>query len=273
MNLKTQFDAVAARKRALDFRKRILDVSQKVTALHIASAYSCMEIVEMIYFGLMRFDGKTPLDTFIMSKGHGCLAQYMSLERLGILSREDIDNYCKPNGILGTHPDYGVPGIEAATGSLGHGMAIGVGMAYADKIAKSDRMTYVVLSDGELNEGSTWEAMMLAPSFNVTNLIAFVDNNDFQSLGRTSETLPNFYPVVEKAEAFGWQCIELNGHSATTMIEAIQKKTPGKPLMLNCKTTKGKGVSYMENVPIWHYRSPNADEYQKALQELKEIWE
>jgi transketolase len=267
------FDFKASRKRCLEYRKRILEISQKVTALHIASAYSCMEIVDTIYNGLMRIEGKKTLDTFIMSKGHGCLAQYVSLERLGILSTRDIELYCKPEGILGTHPDYGVPGIEAATGSLGHGMGIALGMAYADKIDHTDRKTYVVLSDGELNEGSTWEAMMLAPSLGVKNLIAFVDNNDFQSLGRTSETLPNFYPVIEKAEAFGWQAIETKGHSAEALFAAARSHKGDKPLLVNCKTTKGRGVSYMENVPIWHYRSPSPDEYQKALSELKEVFE
>ena len=189
--LSQTFDVAAAKDRCLKFRRRILDISQTVPALHAAGAFSCLEIVDCIYFGLMRRDEEGRLtDTFLLSKGHGSLAQYVVLEELGILPREELDKFCKPGGILGTHPDFGLPGIEAATGSLGHGMPLTVGMALADKIQGLDRTVYVVMSDGELQEGSIWEAMMLAPSLGITNLVAVVDLNDFQSLGRTSEVLP-----------------------------------------------------------------------------------
>jgi len=268
----SDFDVLAARQRCLRYRRRILDVSQQVTALHIAPAFSCLEMVDLIYHGLMRrgTKGKSP-DTFLMSKGHGCLAQYVILEDLGILTRADLDRYCTSTGQLGAHPDYGVPGIEASTGSLGHGMGIATGMAYADKIQGKDQHVHVVLSDGEMQEGSTWEAMMMAANMGLGNLLAFLDLNGFQSLGRTSETHPHFYPVLDKVRAFGWETVEVNGHDATAVLKAVHARKGKQPFFVVGNTIKGKGVSYMEHVPIWHYRSPNKEEYAKAIAELTEV--
>jgi transketolase len=269
-SLGNSFDAVAARQRCNRFRRRILEISQQVQALHIGSAYSCTEIVDAVFFGLMRdgASGKSP-DVFLMSKGHGCMIQYVVLEQLGILTRHDLDRYCQADGILGCHPDYGNPGIEASTGSLGHGLAMAVGMAYAERMNRSGATLYVVLSDGEVQEGSTWEATLMASSLGVSNLVAFIDNNDFQSLGRTSETHPSFYPVVDKFRAFGWESVEIDGHDSAAIVAAARGRRGDRPLMVNCRTTKGKGVSYMENVPIWHYRSPSKDEFLRALGELE----
>jgi len=263
------FDAKLSRQRCLRFRRRMLDISQTVTALHLAGAFSCIEIVDCIYHGLMRRDeeGKS-VDTFLLSKGHGSLAQYVVLEDLGVLPRTELDRFCQPGCILGTHPDFGIPGIEAATGSLGHGLPITVGMALADKVQGNDRVIYVVLSDGELQEGSTWEAMMLAPSLGLRNLVAVVDLNDFQSLGRTSEIFPNFYPVLEKVSAFGWETVEVDGHDQQAIFDAVSSRKGNAPMMVIARTIKGKGVNYMESVPIWHYRSPSPEEYQQALAEL-----
>lgn len=263
------FDAAASRRRCAAFRKRILDISQTISALHIAPAFSCQEILDAVYFGLMRRDaaGQSP-DTFILSKGHGCMAQYAILEHLGVISKEEMDTVCKDSSRYGAHPDYGLPGIEASTGSLGHGLALGLGMAYADRVTGADRYVYVCLSDGEMQEGSVWEAMMMAPNLGADRLIAFIDNNDFQSLGRTSETHPSFYPMLDKVRAFGWECAEVDGHDAAAIAEAVLGRAGGKPFLALCRTTKGKGVSYMENVPIWHYRSPNPAEYQQALAEI-----
>lgn len=269
------FDVVAARQRCLRYRRRILDISQQVTALHVAPAFSCLEMVDVIYHGLMRHDRPRGnpgfVDTFLMSKGHGCLSQYVILEDLGILTRGDLDRYCTPAGRLGAHPDYGVPGIEASTGSLGHGMGIATGMAYADRIQDCDRVVYLVLSDGEMQEGSTWESMMMAANLSLGNLVAILDLNDFQGLGRTSETHPHFYPVLEKVRAFGWEAVEVNGHDARALFGAVTARGGKRPFFVVGKTVKGKGVSYMENVPIWHYRSPTREEYQKALAELAEV--
>ena len=272
---RTDFNVLAARQRCLRYRRRILDISQQVTALHVAPAFSCLEMVDVIYHGLMRRDpmqgDPTFLDSFIMSKGHGCLSQYVILEDLGVLTKADLDRYCTPAGRLGAHPDYGSPGIEASTGSLGHGMGMATGMAYADKIQKKDGRVYLVLSDGEMQEGSTWEAMMMAANLGLGNLIAFLDLNDLQGLGRTSETHPHFYPVLDKVRAFGWEAVEVNGHDASAVYDAVKSRQGKQPFFVVGKTVKGKGVSYMEHVAIWHYRSPSKEEYQRALAELTEV--
>ena len=266
------FDLLESKKRCVRLRRMILDISQHVQALHISSAFSCTEIVEAIYFHLMRRDGEGQFqDHFIMSKGHGCMIQYVSLVELGILRQKDLDEYCTAGGILGCHPDYGNPGIEASTGSLGHGMGMAVGMALAAKAKREDNAIYVVLSDGEVQEGSTWEAFMMASSLGCDNLVAVIDCNDFQSLGRTSETHPSFYPLVDKLVAFGWETVEVDGHDGQAVHDAVTGREGGKPLMLVASTTKGKPISYMENVPIWHYRSPNPEEYQQALDELAAV--
>jgi transketolase len=264
------FDVALARGRCRRYRRRILDISQQVSALHIGSAYSCTEIVDVIYNALMRegASGGSP-DTFLMSKGHGCMIQYVILEEKGVLSRADLDAYCTPGGRLGAHPDYGNPGIVAATGSLGHGLSMICGMASAEKGRRTGGVIYTVLSDGEVQEGSTWEATLMASSLRLDNIVAVVDNNDFQSLGRTSETHPSFYPLVDKFRAFGWETVEVPGHDSRAIFEAVTARQGGRPFMLVARTTKGKGVSYMENVPIWHYRSPNKDEYRRALAELE----
>jgi transketolase len=272
VNVVNTFDAVSARKRCIKYRRRILDISQQVTALHAAAAFSSMEIVDCIYHGLMNYDNGESKDNFIMSKGHGCMVQYAILEDLGVLSKNDLDTYCKPEGILGCHPDYGNPGIEASTGSLGHGLGLATGMAYTEKyIHKNNGNIYTVLSDGELQEGSTWENMMMAANLKVTNLCAFLDHNGFQSFGRTSETHPQFYPIVEKVEAFGWEVAEVNGHDALQIHSAFVDRKKDKPFMLVCNTVKGRGVEFMENEPIWHYRSPNKEEYKYAIKNLCEV--
>lgn len=272
MSNKNAFDEQAARQRCLKFRRRILEISQTVPALHIAPAFSCLELVDAAYFGLMnRTNDKNTTDNFILSKGHGSLAQYVALEELGVIKKELLDNYSKPGWPLATHPDYGNPGIEASTGSLGHGLGLAVGMAYADKMKKLNRTIYVVMSDGELMEGSVWEALMLAPSLGIKNIVVMVDLNDFISLGQVSQALPNFYPMLDKLKAFGWEAKEVNGHRSKEIVEAVQSRKSDKPMALLGKTTKGKGVKYMENVPVWHYRSPNPKEYQQALEILEEV--
>jgi transketolase len=261
-------DWEAARERCRHYRHRILQISQRISALHIAPAFSCLEMVDAVYNILMQRHGGPVSDTFVMSKGHGVMAQYVVLEELGILSKDALETYCTPNGILGAHPDYGNPGIEASTGSLGHGLAIAAGMAYADRIRKQDRTTYVVLGDGEMQEGSIWEAIMMAPNLKLSNLVAFLDFNNYQGLGKTTETHPHFLPMSEKVASFGWEAVDVDGHDHEAMVEAIRGRKGDKPLFLTCTTVKGKGVSYMIDAPIWHYRSPNPVEYAQALEEL-----
>jgi transketolase len=268
---RNSLDVAAARRRCLGYRRRILDISQQVGALHIAPAFSCTEITDVLYNGLMRrqSDGGYR-DVFLMSKGHGCMIQYVILEEQGVLSRADLDAYCKPNGRLGAHPDYETPGIAASTGSLGHGLGMATGQAYAEKLKETDVLIYCVLSDGEFQEGSTWEAMMMAANLKLDNLIALMDFNDFGGLERMSDGHQAFYPLVPKAESFGWEAVEVDGHDEAAIHEAVVNRRGGRPMLVVCRTVKGKGVSYMENVPIWHYRSPNKEEYQQGLKELAE---
>ena len=261
------FDVRASTARCKRFRRRILDISQTVPALHIAPAFSCLEIVDTIYFGLMRH--AQPADTFILSKGHGAMAQYCVLEERGVLSSEEVSQSGRDGGRLGMHPDLGIPGIEASTGSLGHGLPIALGMAIADKTLVCDRSVYVVMSDGELEEGSVWEALLLAPSFRLNRLVVIVDLNDFQSLGQISKIHPNFYPMLDKLAAFGWETLQVDGHDQQAIYDAVLNRASVRPFILLAKTTKGKGVSYMEGVPMWHYRSPNAAEYQQAIREIE----
>ncbi|MFZ3360530.1 MAG: transketolase [Xanthobacteraceae bacterium] len=268
---RNSLDVAAARRRCLAYRRRILDISQQVGALHIAPAFSCTEITDVLYNNLMRrgADGEYR-DVFLMSKGHGCMVQYVVLEEQGVLSHQDLDAYCKPNGRLGAHPDYETPGIAASTGSLGHGLGIATGQAYAEKLKDTDVLIYCVLSDGEFQEGSTWEAMMMAANLKLDNLIGFMDYNDFGGLELMSDGHQAFYPLVPKAESFGWEAVEVDGHDEAAMHEAVMGRRGGRPMLLVCRTVKGKGISYMENVPIWHYRSPNKEEYQQGLKELSD---
>ena len=263
---------MSPQKRCLEFRKRILDLSQNVSAMHIAPAFSCLEIVDSIYFELMKRpeDGSSE-DTFVLSKGHGCMSQYVVLEALGILSKEQLELYCTPQSCLGGHPDFGTPGIEASTGSLGHGLSIALGMAYAEKLKRREGRIFVVLGDGEMQEGSIWEAMMMAPNLQLNNLIAFCDLNDYQGLGKTSEIHPHFYPIVDKCRAFGWETQEVNGHDHEEICRAVRERKGKSPLMVICHTIKGKGVNFMIDAPIWHYRSPNTEEYREALENLQEV--
>ncbi|MCR9254914.1 MAG: transketolase [Alphaproteobacteria bacterium] len=265
------FDVSAARRRCLGYRRRILGMSQKVSALHAAPAFSCIELTDTIYYGLMDRRGSEDDDVFLMSKGHGCLVQYLILNDLGILSDADIDLYCTAEGRLGAHPDYGVPGIAAATGSLGHGLGMAVGMAQADRILSRSTRVHVLLSDGEMQEGSSWEAVMMAANLGLSSVIAYLDLNDFQGLGRTSALHPAFYPVADKWRAFGWEVAEVDGHDAAAIHEAVTRRSMEKPFLLVGRTVKGRGVSFMENEPIWHYRSPSAEEYGQALSELTEV--
>lgn len=268
--MKKQFSATDAQLRCKRYRKRILDVSQTVSALHIAPAFSCLEMIDCAYHGLMtNWRTEEEGDRFIISKGHGSMALYSVLEDLGVMPKEYVDHYSKPGWPLSTHPDYGNPGIHASTGSLGHGLGLAVGMGYADLMDQKDRSLYLVLSDGELMEGSVWEAIMLAPSLGIKNLVIMIDSNDFISLGRPSEMLSNFYPLEEKFQAFGWEVKTVNGHDSEAIFQTVEGRSGTKPFALIGKTIKGKGVSYMENIPLWHYRSPNQEEYQQALKEIE----
>lgn len=268
------FSAKESAKRCRQFRRKILEVSQQVTALHMGPAFSAMETMDVIYHYLADAPNTGPnSDAFVLSKGHGCMAQYVILHALGILKDKDLDNFCTAEGVLGVHPDLGVPGIAASTGSLGHGFGMSVGIAHANRLLKNNAKTFVIISDGELQEGSTWEACMMASNLKLSNLVLFVDLNNRITMGKLDESHPAIYPVVDKFKAFGWNACAVDGHDAKAVYEAGTNLHTEKPTVVVCNTVKAKGVSYMEDVPIWHYRSPNPEEFAQAMSELAEVEE
>lgn len=256
-----------AQARCRQSRRRILEVSQRLTALHVAPAFSCLELVDCCYFELMRREGPAP-DTFLMSKGHGAMALYAVLEAVGIMSRAEMDSVCQTGSQFGGHPDHGLRGVEISSGSLGHGLPIAVGMARADLELGHPRTIYVLMGDGEMMEGSVWESLLLAPSLGITNIVAIIDHNKSIARGSIPINHPNLLPLAPKIAAFGWEVAESDGHAQAEIVAAIESRSRKRPFALVANTIKGKGVSYMENKPIWAYRSPNKDEFALAMSEL-----
>ncbi len=232
--------------RCKSHRRRILELSQRGPS-HVAPAFSCLEIVDLIYYELKR-----PQDAFILSKGHGCLAQYVVLESLGLLKADDPG--------LGGHPDRSGP-IEASTGSLGHGLGMAVGMAYAEYLKGTDSLVYCVMSDGELQEGSTWEALHVAKKLKLDNLIVFVDANGYGGM-EVIDTLDAMFGAA------GWEHDITGGHDTEFLRRAVSRRLGHEPFVVVAKTIKGCGVSFLTDNPIWHYRSPNKEELAQALAEI-----
>ena len=259
------FNRKKIQQRCLKYRLRILELSQKVSALHLGGSFSSTEILDVLFNIVMN---KSEKNNFILSKGHSSILQYVILEDLKVLKKKDVENYCQKKGFLGVHPDRETPGINASTGSLGHGLGMACGIALAVK--KKNQRVFCVISDGELQEGSTWEAFIAATSINIKNLIVIIDNNNLQSLEQTSNSHPYLYPIEEKFKCLGWQSIKCNGHDSLAILRAIKNKKKNKPLVIVAKTIKGYPISFMSNNPIWHYRSPNQKELNIALKELNE---
>ena len=248
-----------SKERCKIFRKKILEISQTVPALHIGGSFSSVEILDVIYNEFLKKN-----DKFILSKGHAGILQYVILNYKKIITDRNLHQYSKKNGILGVHPDYGIPGIEASTGSLGHGLAIAAGMAFANK----QKNIFVVLSDGELQEGSIWEATLLISSLNLKNITIIVDSNGYQSSTRTKDTHPTLYPIGKKFKYFGWEVSECNGHNTADIFKRLKNKSKKKPFALIANTKKGFPVSFMMKDAKWHYRSPNKKELIKAIKEI-----
>lgn len=255
--------------RARSHRRRILEVSQELSALHVAPAFSCLELVDSIYHFCMD-DPRAGKDIFILSKGHGAMAQYVVLESLGLMSSVEVMSVCQPGSSFGGHPDRGNPGVIASTGSLGHGLPIALGLAKGANELKENSQVFLVMSDGEFMEGSVWESLMLAPSLGLTNISIFVDHNKSISRGKIPVMHPNFLPLAEKIRAFGWETLEVDGHDTEAIVQAFKSRKGNCPLAVIGHTIKGRGVSYMENEPIWAYRSPNKAEFEMAMTELRE---
>jgi transketolase len=227
---------------------------------HVGSSLSLIEIIRVLYDDILRhrpheprWDGR---DRFILSKGHGCLAHYAVLADLGYFPVGELANFCKRDSFLGGHPEHGkVPGVEASTGSLGHGLPIGLGMALAARIRKADTRVFVVLGDGEIDEGSVWEAAMCAGKHAVANLAAVVDYNKMQSYGPVSQVQP-LEPLLDKWRAFGFDAVEVDGHDVADLRRAFTRRNEAKrPLAVICHTVKGRGLAFAENDPSWHHKN------------------
>lgn len=240
---------------------------------HLGSALSLVEILRVLYDEVLRYDPTDPhwplRDRCILSKGHGCLALYAILADKGFFPESELWKFCHADGILGGHPEHGkVPGVEASTGSLGHGLAIGIGFALAARQARAPHRTFVILSDGESNEGSVWEAALCAAKHRLDRLTVLVDYNKQQSYGSTFEVL-DLEPFAEKWAAFGFAVEEVDGHNLEALRAAGARLPfhPEKPSAIICHTVKGKGVPFAEGNPEWHHKNKITDEDVRALLE------
>lgn len=269
-----QADAAALKLQAARLRGKIIEMSHAAQAAHLASSLSCADVLTAAYWHVLNVDPadpKNPLrDRFILSKGHAAAALYATLAMKGYFALEELETFCKDGGRLAEHPPANLlPGVEAATGSLGHGLPLGCGMALSGRIKGETFRVFALLSDGENNEGSVWEAAMFAAAQKLENVCVIVDYNKWQATARSDETLM-LAPLREKWQAFGWDAHEIDGHDVGALTEAMQRvpNGSGKPVALIANTVKGKGVSFMEDDNNWHYRAPTAEEVVKAHKEL-----
>ena len=257
-------------------RKRLVEVVYNAHAGHIGGDLSCLNVMTALYFEVMRnispANPKNPdRDRFVLSKGHCVEALYVTLEAKGFLKSEVMDTLGKFGSILSGHPTIEVPGIEVNSGALGHGLSIGAGMAIAAKMDKKDYRTYVLMGDGELGEGSIYEAAMAGNRYHLDNLVAIIDRNHLQISGNTEDVMP-IDSIKERWSAFGWDVITMNGDSMEDIVKtfaAIDYQN-GKPHLLVSETTKGKGVSFMEGIAKWHHGVLNEEQCKAAVKEIEE---
>jgi transketolase len=254
-------------------RRHALQMVARAKASHIGSALSIADIVAVLYGDVLRLKPADPLwvdrDRFVLSKGHACVAVYGALAELGFFPKERLLTYGQDHSMLMNHISHKVPGVEFSSGSLGHGLPFGVGKALAAKRRGLGWRVFVLLSDGELGEGSNWEACMFASHHGLDQLVGIIDYNKLQSLTTVDATV-RVEPLVAKFEAFGWAVREVDGHDHAALKTALGTVPwiPGKPSMLIAHTVKGRGVDFMEGKVEWHYRSPTADELSLALAQL-----
>lgn len=259
------------REKALWMRRRAFRMVHEAQLGHPGGDFSATDIMATLYFGVMRFDPKRPdwaeRDRFIMSKGHATGALYTVLCAAGYFPEDWLDTYMQPRSRLNGHPNRNyLPGIETNTGPLGHGFPVAVGIAIAGALSGSDHRTFVLTGDGELQEGSNWEAAMVAGHRKLSRLTLIVDRNRLQQGAGTEET-SGLDPLDEKFRAFGWQVVEVDGHDPAALLAAFATPTE-RPLCLIANTVKGKGVSFMENKASWHHGVPNAEQFAQAMEEL-----
>ncbi len=260
---------------AATIRCDIIEMICTAQAGHPGGSLSAADIVTALYFRLMRLDPKNPdwpdRDRFILSKGHACPVWYAALAERGFFDKSHLGTLRRLNSILQGHPDMlKTPGIDMTAGSLGHGLSAGLGMALSGKLQRKDYHVWVVIGDGESQEGSIWEAAMAAAKWKVDNLTAILDRNHLQNDDCVDDLMP-IEPVADKWRAFGWSLLEIDGHQMDAIVEALEaaKSHKGSPTMIIAHTVKGKGVSFMENVCEWHGKAPGEEEADKALNEIR----
>ncbi len=258
-------------------RRDIIEMTCQAGAGHPGGSLSAADIVAALYFHFMRIDPQNPhwpdRDRFIMSKGHACPVWYAALAERGFFPREALGTLRRMGSILQGHAYmHKTPGIDISTGSLGQGLSNGIGMALAGKYYKKGYRVYVIIGDGESQEGEIWEAAMAAPKWKLDNLTVFLDRNHLQNDAPTVEIMP-LEPLADKWRAFNWNVIEIDGHNMREIVWAIEtaQQTEGKPTLIFAHTIKGKGVSFMENVAKWHGTAPNEEEAEQALREIGEV--
>lgn len=269
---------LALKRRAAQLRKVALTMIYEAQSGHPGGSLSAADFVAALYFSEMRIDPKNPKwedrDRFVLSKGHVCPIQYAALGVLGYYPEEQLHTLRKEGSILQGHPDMKkCPGIDISTGSLGQGFACGAGMALAAKRDGKDYRVFVVIGDGESQEGEIWEAAQVCNKYQLDNLVVFCDYNNLQLDGTCDEVMP-VLDLSKKFEAFGFETYDINGNSMEEIVatlDAIRESKNGKPKFILGRTVKGKGVSYMENVCGWHGKAPNQAEYEQAMAELEEV--
>lgn len=257
---------------AKNIRQSALRMVHKAKASHIASALSIVDILAVLYGQIMHFDPTDPCsatrDRFILSKGHACVAVYATLAEVGVISHKQLETYGDDFSFLMNHISHKNKGVEFSTGSLGHGLPFGVGKALASKIRGETSNVIVLLSDGEMDAGSNWEALMFAAHHKLNKLIIIIDYNKIQSLDSIANTL-GLEPLADKLKAFGCLVTEIDGHNHQEIFKSLSGYSDGKPKVIIAHTTKGKGVSFMENCVEWHYKNPNDDQLALAIAELE----
>jgi len=268
-------EAITAAKLALRIRCHAIRMTSKGRSSHVGSVLSCADILATLYACVMRVRPAEPTwpkrDRFIMSKGHAGAGVYAVLAEMGFFPIERLDTHCQNGSALCGHVAvHGIPGVEFSTGSLGHGLPVATGMAYAIKARGEDCRTFVLLSDGELDEGSNWEAFLFAGHHRLRGLCAVIDYNKIQSLASVSETLA-LEPLADKFRAFGWVVRECDGHNHMELSAALGAESIDAPIVVIANTVKGRGVSFMEHSVLWHYRSPQGEELAAALAELEGV--
>lgn len=259
------------RERAKAIRRHVVTMTAQ-TGGHVGGALSCADILTVLFFRVLRTPpavAPEDADEFILSAGHKAAAYYATLAERGVLPLEELKRYQLPGGILGGHPSKKIPGVPVSTGSLGHGLPVGAGLAYAARFDGRKRRIFVLMGDGETQEGSVWEAAMACSHLRLDNLVAVIDRNGLQIQGRTEDII-GLEPVARRWEAFGWAVRHVDGHDLAELAACLGSVPfePGKPSLVLAKTVKGKGVSFMEGDFRWHYGKPSEDQLARALQEL-----